>query len=226
LNDKLDKTKTFWIQGKQYPMFGNVNLQLGNVLFKDIDVGLFENFGTKPFFNKIKSETEVHIGTIAPDLFQNKILIIDYQTNRLMVTEILPTEFQNASFEDLEITNGRIKIPFLINGKVEKLMFDTGSSIFSLVTTKQNATEIGGNEIVDKLKVSSWGKQITFYGLETISPIMFGNKNFEKSVVYYNEEESSDNLYKSENIWGITGNAYFFNNVIIIDYKNNRFGVM
>lgn len=25
--------------------------------------------------------------------------------------------------------------------------------------------------------------------------------------------------------WGMTGNAYFLNNVVILDYKNKRFGV-
>jgi len=225
LNDKLDTTKTYWSQGEKYPMFRNVNLQLGNVLFKGIDIGLFKNFGTEPSSDLINSEMEVHIGTIAPDLFQNKILIIDYKKNRIAVTETLPTEFQNAPFEKFEIKDGRIKIPFLINGKVENLMFDTGSSLFSLVTTKQNAKEIGGTEIVDSLRVPSWDKYITFYGLKTISPIMFGNRNLESSIVYYDEVNSFDYLYKSENIWGITGNAYFFNDVIIIDYKNNRFGV-
>ena len=28
-----------------------------------------------------------------------------------------------------------------------------------------------------------------------------------------------------ENIWGITGNSFFLKNIIIIDYKNKKFGV-
>ena len=32
-------------------------------------------------------------------------------------------------------------------------------------------------------------------------------------------------FFKQQNIWGITGNAYFFNKIVIIDYKNSRFGI-
>lgn len=225
LNNKLDTTKKFWIQGEENPMFGNIHLQLGEVAFRGVDVGLFKNYGDVPPLDLKKSETEIHIGTIAPDLFQNKILIIDYKLNRLAVVNSLPSEYQNITFENFKIEKGRIKIPLQINGKVEDVMFDTGSSMFSLITTKQNALEISGSKIVDSLMISSWGKCVPFYGLETVAPILFGDKKLGNSVVYYCEEAGFDNFYKSENIWGITGNAFFFNDVIIIDYKENRFGV-
>jgi len=221
LNNKLDTTKVFLTQGQENQMFRNVNLQLGDVVFRDVDVGLFTNYGQEHTL----SETEIHIGTIAPDLFQDQILIIDYKLNRLAVTDKLPLKYNNVSFVEFEIRAGRIKIPFQINGNIEYLMFDTGASIFSLVTTKRNALAIGETEIIDSLKVSSWGKYITFYGLKTIKPIMLGKDTLRNSVVYYDEEASFDDFYLTENIWGITGNAFFFENVVIIDYKNNRFGV-
>jgi len=229
LSNKLDMNKKFWIQSQENPMFRNVGLLLGSVVFSDIDVGLFTNFGTEIYLDSINSESEIHIGTIGSDLVQNSILIIDFKLNRLAIVNTLPTEYQNVSFEDFKIDNGRIKIPFQINEMVEYLMFDTGASIFSLVTSKLNALEIGGNEIVDSMMVPSWGELIPFCGLETVVPIVFGDKKMEKSIVYYVEDTSWDdlysNFYKSEDIWGITGNAFFFNDIIIIDYKNNRFGV-
>jgi len=225
LSNKLDTTKAFWINSVKNPMFGNVNLQLGKFVFKDISVGLYSDYGDDIRLDSINSKTEIPIGTIASDLFQNKILIIDYKSNRLAVADTLPSEYQSASFEDCIIKDGRIKIPLQINGKTEYLLFDTGSSIFSLSTTKHNALEIGGNKITDSLTIPSWGKQIPFYGLKTIIPIKFGNKDLGSSNVYYTEEESFEYLYQSENIWGLTGNAFFLNDVVIIDYKNNRFGV-
>ena len=225
LNCKLDTTKRFWIQGKENPMFRNVTLRLGEVVFENIEVGLFRNFGDETSNDLLNSEMEIHIGTIAPDLLQNKVLIIDYKLNRLAVADTIPVEYQSASFESFKIDHGRIKIPFRINGNVEDLMFDTGSSVFSLVTSKQNALAIGGTEIVDSIGGLSWGEYITVYGLQTVTPVVFVNKNFGSPIVYYVEDSSFDNFYKSENIWGITGNAFFFNDVVIIDYKNNRFGV-
>ena len=225
LNSKSDMTKKFEHAGQEYPMFRNVNLRLGKVVFKDIYVGLLTNYWEELSLDSINSETEIRIGTIGADLAQNKVLIIDYKLNRLAVTDTLPSEYRNISFEKFKIDHGRIKLPFRINEKVEDLMFDTGSSMFSLITSKQNAQAIGGTEIVDSLTVMSWSSYITFYGLEVVAPIMFGSKNMERSIVYYNENTDWEYFYKYEKIWGLTGNAYFFNNVVVIDYKNNRFGV-
>ena len=226
LNNKLDTINKIWLRGiENNPVLRNLNLRLGEVILKNIDVGLNINYGTEYILDSINSETGINIGTIGADWVQNKVLIIDYQSNRLLISDSLPTEYQNASFENFIIDHGLIKIPFRINGKIEHLMFDTGSSIFTLTTTKQNALAIGGAEIADSLTVTSWGEYVTFYGLETVVPIMIGNKTIKSSIVYYTEDTSWDEFYQRENMWGLTGNAYFFNDVVIIDYKNNRFGV-
>ena len=226
LNNKLDMTKKFCIQSQEHPMFRNVNLQLGEVVFKNLDVGLFTNYGDELSLDTINSETEIHIGTISSTFVKGKIVIIDYKLNRLAITDTLPPEYQNASFESFIADNGLVKIPFRINEKIEHFLFDTGASIFSLTTTKQNALTISEPEIVDSLSVPSWGEYITLYGLKTVSPIKFGNKTMESAIVYYEDKSSDDyDFYKAENIWGLTGNAYFLNNVVIIDYKNKRFGV-
>ena len=221
LKAKVDTTK----RNQDNPILQNVDLQLGEVGFKNIGVTLLNNHGYEYLLDSINAETEIRIGTIGADLVQNKVLIIDYQLNRLAITDTLPAEYENASFECSRIEQGRIKIPFKINEKVEDLMFDTGASIFKLTTTKQNASRIGGNQVIDTLTVPSWDGDATLYGLETIAPIMFGDKILESSIVYYSEDTSWDNFYQSENMWGLTGNAYFLNYVIIIDYKNNRFGL-
>lgn len=225
LNNKLDTANTFWMQGQEYPMLGNVDLMLGEVIFKNLDIGLFPDFGNEYFFDSVSPETVIHIGTIGADIAQNKILIIDFRSNKMAIIDTLPSEYQNVSFENIKIDDGRIKIPFLINEKAEDLMFDTGASLFSLVTSKENALETGGKEIIDSLTVPSWDEIVTFYGLKTEVPISIGGKQIEKSMVYYNEDTSWDDFYRSENIWGVTGNAFFFDNLIIIDYKKNRFGI-
>jgi hypothetical protein len=210
----------------QVYMFRNVDLKLGEVAFKNIDFGLHPDEGTALSLDSINAATEIEIGVIGRDFFYNKILIIDYKSDRFAITDSVPIEYQNALFETFETSEGYIKLPFLIKGNREYLMFDTGGSYFSLATTKQNALAIGGTQIIDSLTVKTWGeRRITFYGLETVVPIMFGRKNMESTTVYYDETASFDGLYQSINVWGLTGNGYFLNDVVIIDFKNNRFGV-
>jgi hypothetical protein len=102
LNGKLDTTKTFWMQNTENPFLRNVDLLLGKVAFKGIDVGLFNNFGNT-IFSSVNPETEILIGTIGADLVQNKILIINYQSNRLAIIDTLPYDYQNASFKNIII---------------------------------------------------------------------------------------------------------------------------
>ena len=225
LKSKIDSTKTFFIQSKENVKLNDVDLYLGTIAFNIIDVGLFDKYGKKISKRSINSKKEHHIGTIAPDLFQDKILIIDYKQQRLAVAETLPVEYTDAAFEKFEIKNGRIKIPFAINEKEELLMFDTGSSIFSLVTTKENALKVGSADVEKTMTVSSWGEKVTFYGLKTVIPIYFGKKELVNSLVYYNDKGTFDYFFESENIWGLTGNAYFLENIIIINYKDNLFGI-
>lgn len=46
-----------------------------------------------------------------------------------------------------------------------------------------------------------------------------------KVPVYYHKEDIFKNFYKNEKIWGLTGNAFFLENVVITVYKNKLFGV-
>lgn len=225
LKNKIDTTLKFWIQSQRNPMFRGIDLKLGNVSFGQRNIGYFKGFGDNIAKDSINSSTEKQIGTIAPDLFENKILIIDYPNKRICVTDEIPKQYLKAAFRSYKIKDGRIKIPLTINGKNEDVMFDTGSSLFALITTKEKANAISNNNITDSIKISSWGEYYMVYGSSINKPVMFGNKKLMKANVYYDNQKSSEDFYREEQVLGITGNAYFLKNVVIIDYKNKRFGV-
>jgi hypothetical protein len=243
LKNKIDTLKTFLIQGVNNPVFTNMYLKMGSTSFKGIEIGYFKNFGTKMNQDTVRSNTEKHIGTIGPDLFQGKILIIDYPQERIAVCDELPKEYKSATFQPFKgvseelpeqyrsavfkpSVDGRIKIPLVINGKSQYLLFDTGSSLFTMMTTKEDALKVAGSKIEDSLTVTSWGKQITYYGVKTNNPIKFGNKGLSDFLVYYDEQETFAGFYKFSKIWGLTGNAFFLKNTVIIDYKNKLFGIL
>jgi hypothetical protein len=225
LRNKIDTTLKFRIQSQTNYKFKNLTLKLGDVNFGERIIGHFKDFGDDIPKDSINTKTEKHIGTIAPDLFKDKILIIDYPKRRFCVAESLPKQFSKTQFRQYKIIDGRIKIPISINGKDEDVMFDTGSSIFALITTREKANEISSKPIVDSLKISSWGEYYMVYGQTISKTIKFGQKNLNKAIVYFDDKKGNADFYKEEGIWGITGNSYFLNNVVIIDYKNQRFGV-
>jgi len=225
LQSKIDTTLVFWIQSQRNYKFKNLNLKLDKVLFPSTQVGLFKNYGDSLTVDSITTKTVKHIGTIAPDLFKDKILIIDFPNKKMCVVDKLPIKYSNASFVVYREKEGRIFLPFLINAKEYELLFDTGSSIFQLITTEQNASEIGEQRDEDSIKISSWGDYYNVYGKKVKSEIKLGIKLFRSAMVYYDKKHKFDQFYKDQKIWGITGNAFFTTNTIIIDYKNKKFGV-
>ncbi|TVT42569.1 hypothetical protein FNT36_00250 [Hymenobacter setariae] len=225
LTAKLDTTRTFYIQSQKNPKLVGVKLKLGAVDFGLRDLGYFRNFGDKLTAKTLTDKTEVHVGTIAPDLFQNRVLIIDYPHQRLCVVDQVPAAYAKASFQPFKLKDGRIKIPLRINGQPEDLLFDTGSSLFALLTTRQRATAAATEAVQDSIKTSSWGEYYYVYGRRPKQAIYFGTKQLSDALMFSDNIQKFNKLYQEENVWGITGNAYFLHNTVIIDYKNHVFGV-
>lgn len=225
LKNKVDTALKFNMQSQTNFKIKNLELKLGCVNFGERNIELFKGFGDNISNDSIHSKSEKLIGSIAPDLFKNQFLIIDYPLKRICLTSELPKQFSKTQFRQYKEEEGRIKIPITINGKSEDVMFDTGSSLFALITTPENANEISNKPIVDSLKISSWGDYYMVYGQTITSKVKFGRKQLSKANVYFDNQNKLSEFYKEEKIWGITGNTYFLNNIVIIDYKNNRFGV-
>jgi len=166
-----------------------------------------------------------HIGTIAPDLFQDKILIIDYPKTQICISDKIPRKYRKLIYQDFNLEDGRIKIPLEINGDKEMLLFDTGSSKFSLLTSQTNAEQISDNIVNDSLRITSWGDYYTVLGMNVTADVKFGSIKLPQAQVYYFEQPIFEQFFEQEKIWGITGNAYFSKNILIIDYKRTKIGL-
>ncbi|ALM06405.1 hypothetical protein SB49_00185 [Sediminicola sp. YIK13] len=225
LAEKIDSSKTFTINGEKNVKFAEMKLKMGQVEFENINIGLYAGYGNPLTADSIKTKNSKHIGTIAPDLFQDKILIIDYPNKRICLYEELPNEYSNLDFQDMLLENGRIMLPFNIDDKDEMLMFDTGSSIFSLLTVKNNAKLISDGKIADSLIVNSWGNALPVYGSKLTIDVKFGSRSLPTELVYFLDNPQFEAGFKQMGIWGITGNAYFSSNTIIIDYRNKKIAV-
>lgn len=216
MTQKLDSTN----------MFHGLRLKMGDAVFENAKAGYMVDFGDIVPEDSLHSGTPKHVGTIGPDLFQGKVLIIDYPGKRFAVTDSVPDEYKALPSEPFEVDNGITKLSFKLEGQEEKLMFDTGSSPFQLVTTKERALAIASPEIVDSLSGPLWwGQMITFYGFKVNKPLEVSGKARPNSVVYYDKEGLWKQIFDAFKVWGITGNAYFYDNMLIIDYKNKVFRV-
>ena len=205
-------------------IFKGVNIQMGGINHT-INIWNRNDFGEEISTDLLKSNSPIHIGTIASDFFRDKVLIIDYKLNRFAINDYLPTEFSKLPSVKFELLNGLIVFQLEIDGVKRRVMFDTGSSVFPLATSKENAYKISNHKIIDSLSGPLWwGENITFYALNVNRPIKFNSKRIENSIVYYDKDGLWEkNIFKPLNIWGLTGNAFFLDRTIVIDFKNKLF---
>ncbi len=228
LNNQVDTTKTGWINSVKYPYL-RTKFSLGSYKVKNYGLVLYKNFGEVLSIEDAKKYDDISIGTIGSDIFQNKVLVIDYPHSRLKILDSLPQNIQkNVLYEDCRFDDeGKILIPISVNGKKNNLLFDTGSSMFDLVTTSEQWKMITDQEkITDSLSVIAWGKNKKLYGSAINVPIVIAGKNISGKIAYMDSDENQRIYFARNNIFGITGNSLFLQETIIIDYRDKKFGIL
>ena len=230
VSKKLDTlNKTNWLQSKKVGAFKNIDFKLDTVLFKNQELVHFDGHGEELTKDSIYTKTIKHIGTIGPNLFQNKYLIIDFPNHRLAMLDSLSKPYRDkTTFVDIKLDKGRIKVPININGNTKYFMFDTGSSMFPLIVAKEDIMLISEESIAnDTLNISSWGVFYDVHGYKINSNISIGNLKIEtEKLNVYDSKKEFKQFFEEEKIMGIMGNSFFLNKKVIIDYKNKRFGII
>jgi hypothetical protein len=219
--NKIEKLKSplqFW--NKQNAL-KNFSITFSNISATTPNCRIEKGFGNNFSLNNSDDSSEFSLGTIGADLFQNKILIIDYPNERFAVCDTLPPAL-NTSFINIEIDKtGRVILPLSLGGKTYKVIFDTGSSMFQLLVTDDKINNFSSEQGTDTIQISSWGKLHNVIGRPMKDRFVLGGKKFANINVYADyRKESRTNEYDA-----ITGNALFWNNVVIVDFKNKKFGV-
>ncbi len=224
--DTTDKSMKFDVE---HYMLRNVIVYIDSLPSPVTDYVVYKNFGTEIPEDSIETTLPKLIGTISADVCRNKFLIIDYPLNRLCFADSIDDELLNK-FElvDFKMESGRIKIPFKMGNDVYFLMYDTGSSIFPILTDStywEKYADLTSNDI-DTLNISSWGTWYDVYGAPLKTPVFIGERQLENKRIYLNPRKDFAEFFRREQVLGITGNAYFLNETVIIDFKHTRFGIL
>ena len=204
----------------------NVGLKIGKINFGKKNVPGFYNYGEPIVEKKNASVAEKSIGTIGADIIQNKLLVINFPDQTISFLDSTNTELENYfSFEKCKIENNRIMVPININGKTFYFMYDTGASLFPMMTTLTNWKGLTNQKNNDTLSVTNFGNQVTMFGSNSSKSIKIGNNSLSDFAVYYAKDNNFDDMFEQLKCDGIIGNSFFFNKTICIDYKTKRFGI-
>jgi hypothetical protein len=203
--------------------FKDAQLKIGDAILETDYLRILSNMGS----NKIDSSFNI-IGTVGFDAIYNRKLILDFKQNRLAITN-RKIEDLNYPFQELKgasLDRFPILIPAEVDGENVQLWFDTGSSMFSLITAEQKLQDIENASTIDTLCcISVWGKSYDFYRRKLNSEIKIGNLTNKNPDVFATENMNQIANFPNWLVMGITGNQMFLDKVLLIDPKNNYFGI-
>lgn len=171
------------------------------------------------------------IGSLGYDIIGDNILIIDFPDNRMALIEKLPPIMESRStfIKKADLKKFPVILPFRIGEKKIRLFYDTGSSAFRILTgTRRLKKTSKGREIEIADSVNSWGKTVYLYKSKIpqksenlfIGPYDLGN------VEIIGTDKLNPLSMTGRYLYGITGNEVFRDAILIIDRKNNRFGII
>ena len=179
------------------------------------------DYGETMAFHGLHAGLPVNLGSIGADLFQNKILVIDYPNRRFAVCDTLPAYLQTTFTTIALLEDGRVILPLRLANKSYKVLFDNGASVFSLLTSAAKINTFSTAAPTDTIPVRSWGITHNVVGRPVKGAFDLAGQRFSDVTVYADFRPSQQDADYD----AITGNALFWDKTVIIDFKKKAFGV-
>lgn len=192
------------------------NLTVSSPAFKILNYGSAIDFD-QPHANNI-------IGTIGTDLLEKRTLILDLKQNNCTFLAQLSTQ----GFSNFEFKKRKILLPAKLGAKKFKLLYDSGTSGYELITTAENWKKLrtpNGKVITEK--GNSWGNVLTVFSAPANQQLLIGNQQLQLTEVTYitGTSKMQNMLMKSSGMEGMVGNKLFLNHTLILDCKNEKFDI-
>lgn len=208
----------FW---ESTTVFEDLSLTFGGIKATTRFCYVMPNYGEKAPLNGLNADAPINLGSLGADLFQHTILVIDYPNRRFAVCDTLPAELHTTFTKMALDEGGRVLLPLRLANKSYRVMFDTGASIFSLLTSADKINTFSTAAPTDTVPVRSWGITHNVVGRPVTEAFDLAGQRFSDVPVYADFRPSE----KDADYDAITGNALFWNKTVIIDFEKKEFGV-
>ncbi len=235
--------KTIFQDSSQYPFKINKkdSTKWNNIIstykIEDMVVKMnsFQSDTLKPlllrlFGDKESAKNENKLGTLGIDIVKDKYLFIDYKRQNISILDSLPRtlekEIDFIDFVDTPLPH--IIINILVDEKEHLALFDTGSSAWTIASSKSKFNELLGNsdKVLDSIVVSSWGKRDVTYKSPVNKKVSIGKKEFENFDGYFIKDDPRTKQFEEKfNLEFLIGNTLFLEDILVLDLKNKKFGI-
>ncbi|UCA59373.1 hypothetical protein KB553_20510 [Chryseobacterium rhizoplanae] len=168
------------------------------------------------------------IGTLGADILEDRRTLINFREHHIVFNlSKEPDEFKD-NLIDFKFKKRKIIIQGSLNGKNEKFLYDSGTSAYELLTSKENWENLRLPTSKVKIeKAQSRPALLTAYTAKMHDTIRFKNKNLPLNAVTYVEgfSKSQYMLMKFSGMSGMLGNRIFLDHNIYIDCSKGKIGI-
>ncbi|MEM7552370.1 MAG: hypothetical protein AAF363_21980 [Bacteroidota bacterium] len=170
------------------------------------------------------------IGTIGSDLLEKSVSVIDFKNGECLFGELIPNEYKSIKLQDFTFYKRKTLFPAEIEGESCKLLHDTGTSGFELITSKQIWERMSERSAKPKeaFEVKSWNNVLKAYDIESDKQIHFDMSSIDLNKVTYVEGATFLQivLMRMTGMGGLVGNELFRNKVLIMDCRNQKYAIV
>ena len=185
---RLKSPLLFWNSKKYYEA---LIISFGAYTATNKKAFLYNSYGDTFTVNSLNINDSFNLGTIGADLFQGKVLIIDYPNQQFAICDTVPEKF-TTNLINIELDkDGRVILPYKSKGDLYKITFDNGSSLFPITARTVNRKKFSINPIIDSIEVSSWGEKHMFDSRLITDTFELAGKKFCNVKVYENPAKLS-----------------------------------
>jgi hypothetical protein len=175
------------------------------------------------------SSTKIIIGTLGADIVDINLTVLDFKNDFCSFGGSLKDIKINTLSHDFSFDMRKIQFPATLNGANYNLLFDTGTSGFELITSKniwESMAKEGAKKKINEVK--SWENMLTTYTVETNKVIDFGMVNIELEEVTYIEGASlmQETLMRLTGMGGMIGNQLFMGKILVLDCRNEKYTIL
>jgi hypothetical protein len=181
---------------------------------------------------------ETKIGNLGYDLIRGRILILDFKNSQIAITDSLPGDWQIDYFSKGNINQFPIFLPVTIDGREKLMQYDNGASAFTIISTEDQWNQWRDHRRQpDTFAGTSWGRKELYFRSapavsiriagRDVSPLPVWGMNRRrpapKNLLQYLKKITDEKFGKT--FPATLGNAYFRNEVLVLDTKHNRAGI-
>jgi len=178
--------------------------------------------------NSDKKDSLKVIGTLGADILEDRKTLINFRENNIVFNLAGTPVGLGKNLTDFTFKKRHIIIPAMLKGNKEKFLYDSGTSAYELLTSKEvwESLKLKDSKVI-KEKANSWQNILITYTAKTDNLIKIGRKDIPLNNVTYVEgfSQAQYSMMKFSGMTGMLGNKVFLKNRMYIDCGNSKIGI-